>query len=147
MQIIKRDITTIRPPGLVIHGVNCQGVMNSGVAKAIRNKWPRAYEAFKNIGPNKDMLGICHTVCISEDLFVGNCYTQEFYGREKKRYASPEAIEHALEAAYIFAEGFGIPLHSPMIGCGLGGLDWSEVGPIYEKVSSNYNVETFIYTI
>ena len=31
---------------VICHQVNCQGKMNSGVAKAIRNKYPRVYEEY-----------------------------------------------------------------------------------------------------
>ena len=46
MDFIQKDITTERH-GLIIHGVNCQGVMGSGVALAIRNKWPVVYDEYK----------------------------------------------------------------------------------------------------
>ena len=32
---------------IICHQVNCQGVMNSGVAKAIREKWPEVYDNYK----------------------------------------------------------------------------------------------------
>ena len=32
----------------ICHQVNCQGVMNSGVAKQIREKWPEVYESYVN---------------------------------------------------------------------------------------------------
>ena len=31
----------------ICHQVNCQGAMNSGVAKAIRTKWPEAYNEYR----------------------------------------------------------------------------------------------------
>lgn len=32
---------------VICHQVNCQGAMNSGVAKAIREKWPVVYKAYR----------------------------------------------------------------------------------------------------
>ena len=31
------------------HGTNCHGVMGSGVAKAVRNKFPEAYTEYKTL--------------------------------------------------------------------------------------------------
>ena len=40
MKYIVQDITTVEPPGIIAHGVNCQNIMGSGVAKALFQKWP-----------------------------------------------------------------------------------------------------------
>lgn len=32
--------------GIIVHGVNSQGVMGSGVAKQIKDKWPEAYGSY-----------------------------------------------------------------------------------------------------
>ena len=39
------DITEA-PEVVIVHGCNTQGAMGSGVAKAIRRKYPWAYEAY-----------------------------------------------------------------------------------------------------
>jgi O-acetyl-ADP-ribose deacetylase (regulator of RNase III) len=141
MKIIKKDITEV-DRGLVVHGVNCQGVMGSGVALAIKNKWPNIYEEFKSYGKGEHLLGISHIIRIPErnDLYVANCYTQVNYGRDGKRYASPEAIRKALDGVFFFAKHYGLHIHSPQIGCGLGGLNWdNEVKPIYESLMERYD--------
>ena len=33
---------------IICHQVNCMGAMNSGVAKAIRKKWPQVYNEYRN---------------------------------------------------------------------------------------------------
>ena len=47
MQIIEGDIT-LESSGLIIQGVNCQGAMGSGIALAIKNRWPEVYDAYKS---------------------------------------------------------------------------------------------------
>jgi len=131
---IKKDITTVEK-GVVCHGVNCQQTMGSGVAKAIKEKWPIIYDIYMTKAKGKHMLGVADVVPIKEDLYVANCYTQVFYGYGGGRYASPDAIRSCLADMVVHADYHEIPLYMPKIGCGLGGLDWDrEVRPIIEKL-------------
>ena len=122
---LNQDITTVNS-GIIAHGVNCQGVMGSGVAKTIRNKWPIVYTEYMKQPMSKEMLGHINMVYIADDLFVANCFTQEFYGREKKKYADIDAVSKCLEECVFFSKTLALPLYMPKIGCGLGGLDWDQ---------------------
>lgn len=131
MDFIQKDITTERH-GLIIHGVNCQGVMGSGVALAIRNKWPVVYDEYKKHRQGAEALGDFQPIQVDDGLFVANCWTQEYYGKDGKIYASSYAIFHSLLKAFRFCEEHDLELLSPQIGCGLGGLNWStDVFQIY----------------
>jgi len=121
---LHKDITTIEY-GIIAHGVNCQGVMGSGIAKAIKEKWPQVYIEYKKQPVGKEMLGLINMVYINDNLFVANCYTQLNYGKDGKKYASIDAIEKCLLECIFFSESLALPLYIPKIGCGLGGLDWS----------------------
>ncbi|KKL86436.1 hypothetical protein LCGC14_1944720 [marine sediment metagenome] len=128
--------------GIVAHGVNCQGKMGSGVAKAIRAKWPIVYEEYKK--QSTEVPGSCLIVTINDSLHVANCYTQKFYGYDGNKYADPNAIGRSMEVVGIFADMYNLPVFMPKIGCGLGGLDWNEdVLPIMEYVAEVYNGVTF----
>lgn len=144
---INKDIITVTT-GIVAHGVNCQGRMASGVAKAIRKKWPEVYDSYMSLPTGKAMLGTCHIVNVGEqdELFVANCYTQMFYGYGGGRYADPKALELALHGAFQWADFYHLPLYLPKIGAGLGGLDWeTEVKPIIEDVASKWHrVDTYV---
>lgn len=149
IEFIKGDITSVTN-GLVIHGTNCSGAFGSGVAGAIRVKWPIVYEVFKDYPPGKHLLGEFVPVKINDDLHVANCYTQLFFGSDGKRYASPEAIKKSLTSAYSYAKKHGIKSISlPKIGAGLGGLSWEdEVFPIVEHISNKFDdIHTKIYYI
>ena len=140
MKYVNQDITSVTS-GIICHGVNCQGVMGSGVAKAIRNKWPDVYKAYKQQPTGGDMLGVCHTICVQDEpeLIVANCYTQEYYGKDGRVYASIKAIEDSLSYAFFIASTFELTLHSPKIGCGLGGLRWyNKVDGVYEKLIKRF---------
>jgi O-acetyl-ADP-ribose deacetylase (regulator of RNase III) len=50
MKIIKGDLVKLALEGhfdVIVHGCNCQGVMNSGIARQIRINFPNAYEQYK----------------------------------------------------------------------------------------------------
>lgn len=140
VRYLKQDITTI-DYGIIAHGVNCQGVMGSGIAKVIRNKWPVVYSEYLKDPKGKEMLGKVSLVYIDDNLFVANCYTQEFYGKDGKKYASLDAIETCLMECIFFSRTLALPLYMPKIGCGLGGLDWStEVELLVNKLAQGIDI-------
>lgn len=144
MKLLNDDITKC-DEGLIIHGVNCQGVMGSGIAKSIKRKWPIIYQRFKQKGKGKHLLGTTQIIPINDDcLYVANCFTQEKYGRDGKVYASLDAIEKSLNDIFSFALHHNLTIHSPKIGCGLGGLKWNDVSRIYKNMILKYGHEDVI---
>ena len=148
MKIITGDITQ-QTEGLIAHGVNCQGVMGSGVALAIRQQWPKVFASFLKRQCGQDMLGFTDLIWINEpQLMVANCYTQEHFGRENKRYASPLAILKSLRMVFMAARVYKLVVKMPKIGCGLGGLDWDQdVKPIVELLEDEEGVEVEVYVL
>jgi len=137
---ITKDLTTVTEGGNIIyHGCNCSGGYGSGVAGAIRKKWPRAYEAFKENGVGEDLLGQCNMLLYSGQPVIVNAYTQLTYGHGNKKYADLYAIESTLMQTAEYADAAKCEIYMPKVGCGLGGLCWEdEVLPIVEKVSSKF---------
>lgn len=128
------DITSV-VEGYVIHGVNCQKKMGSGVALAIKKKWPKVYTKFMK---DPSVLGTVRRVYINDDLEVMNCYTQENCGKDGKKYASQRAIASCLRLVFATAVLWERPVYMPRIGGGLGGLSWElEVEPIVKTVHNN----------
>lgn len=87
--------------GIIGHGVNCQGVMGSGVALAIRNKFPKAYAEYLALCARKEpeeLLGTTQLVQITDDLYVANMFTQLNFGGDGKVYASLDAVRSACVA-------------------------------------------------
>ena len=150
IEYIIKDITTIEI-GVILQGVNTKGVMGSGIALAIRRKWPDVYKMFKENGTGEHLLGTTEFLmrCDTPRLVVANGYTQVHYGNDGKRYADPDAVEKCVLAATEYADAFDLPLYLPKIGCGLGGLSWEdEVKPLIEKASSDFpGVNIFICDI
>jgi O-acetyl-ADP-ribose deacetylase (regulator of RNase III) len=89
MKIIKQDVTKL-DHGVIAHGCNCQGVMGSGVARALRDRWPEIFEPYYNLCVtgqfSSQLLGKMSIVHINEfpELYVANCLTQHTYGHSGK---------------------------------------------------------------
>lgn len=154
LQYITKDMLTIEQ-GILCHGVNTQGKMAAGLAKAIRKKWPGVYQAYVQNGMGSALLGQADIIQVDNEgrLFVANCYTQIHYGH-KGRYADPEAIYHSLNTVSMFAhvrwqtttEDKFLPVYLPKIGCGLGGLDWeTDVEPIVNQLVEKWkDIEFYV---
>lgn len=140
-----------------MHGCNAHGVMGSGVAKAIRAKWPVAYERYhaycKGYEGSPDLLGKVVMVNVGDtdtinSLFVANAITQLNYGKDGKVYADVDAIADALATTASFADAMKLPLFLPPIGCGLGGLNWElDVEPLLQWAIQGYDIDVFVCDI
>lgn len=122
---------------IVVQSVNCQGVMGSGLAKAIRDKYPMVYDQYR-AEYELDFLHLGHTsyIEVEPDKYVANICGQKYYGRNGKRYTDYDALRTGLEDVKMMAEALDVDVVIPYrIGCGLGGGDWDGVVlPMVEEV-------------
>jgi len=145
MNIITKDITTVSSPAIIIHGVNCQRTMQSGVAKALYTKWPHVKDSYMSFAKEDMKLGMTSSVQVRNKLYVMNCWTQQEYGYDQGIYADSHAIKECLESTAVFCAESNIrQIYSPRMGCGLGGLNWeNDVQPIlvkFERYYPNINI-------
>jgi len=134
------DLMEAKVP-VILHGCNAQGVMGSGVAKAIRSTFPEAYVDYMKRYTKNNGLTLGSVVFAEITThgklpeYVANCITQQFYGKDGKRYASLDAIRNAFMLVTEFCDLRDISVvATPKIGCGLGGLSWSnEVKDVMER--------------
>ena len=137
----------------ICHQVNCQGIMASGIAKSIREKWPVVFEKYKmfldhpqyQAGPGNlgtEPLGRIQYVDVNDKQTVVNMFCQRSYGYDGKRYTSYDAFANALSEI-----NKGIPKGSRIgfpygIGCVRGGANWNIIETmITEVLSEDYQVE------
>lgn len=139
------DVTS----GVIAHGVNCQGVMGSGVAKAIREKYPSVYNIYtKYCEPDvifdttSQSLGNVQFIPVDKALVVANCFTQDFYGTNK-RHVNYEAVAKCFASLNKRSNLYG-QLNIPKIGAGLGGGDWNVIESI---IKSEYKADVIVWEL
>ncbi|TFH02545.1 MAG: hypothetical protein E4H14_17560, partial [Candidatus Thorarchaeota archaeon] len=141
IKYINKDITTVER-GIVAHGVNCQGVMGSGAALAVKNKYPRVYENYvqycEAFNKSEKILGTVQIIAVKEDLLLVNMFTQHRYGRDKV-HADPLAVANCVGSIIGLAGTLQLPIYMTKVGCGLGGLDWNaDVLPILQGMEKQH---------
>ena len=121
----------------ICHQVNCQGKMGSGVAKAIRERYPQVYEQYKqfyDMNTTEQLLGFSQYVKVSDVVeqkpyYVVNMFAQANYGYDGKQYTSLEAFKNCLESIDSHCIGYTVAFPW-LIGCVRGGADWNVVLPM-----------------
>jgi len=139
---------------VIAHQVNCVGVMGSGVALAIRNKYPRVYAEYLEFCNREkrnghELLGQVQLVEIPNDnLLVANLFGQlKFSSEPGVRSTSYDAIyesmsklrDELIKRGNIATIGFPYGMSSVRAGA-----DWNV---IYEMIKSVFKDTNFKITI
>lgn len=145
--VINGDVTTATTD-VIAHCVNCQFVMGSGVAKALKEKWPEIYNNYINLGKtiaynnSAEWLGYCQLVKLSNNNYCANLFGQNYFGRDGRQYISYDALKKSLlnlrndmEANNLQSVAFPYK-----IGAGLAGGDWQIISDIIAEVFENTNI-------
>lgn len=148
---------------VIAHQVNCQGVMGSGVAKQIKEKWPKVFEEYKCIcKPTKmvvsaspvlsRMLGMCQLVDRTGNNsgeFVANLFAQHDYGRDYKRYTNYEAIyvslnslKEQMDREFLTSVAFPYKMSSDR-----GGADWDIILAMIKSVFKDTDITIEIWEL
>jgi O-acetyl-ADP-ribose deacetylase (regulator of RNase III) len=149
MKIIKGDITTATED-IIIHQVNCQNVMGSGVAKALYTKWPKVktdYHSYcdmmNRIASKEDLLGMIVPVEVEANKTVINCFSQLTFGNDGRQHTDYKAVADCFWKIHCnFPDAtIAIPY---LYGCGLGGGDWTIVSKI---INNMFDDKVVIYKL
>ena len=129
---IHEDLFTT-PCDVIAHGCNVQGVMGSGVAKLIKEKYFNAYQEYYNLyTQGKLTLGTVQIVKFSQK-YIANCVTQRYYGKENKVYVDYEAFAECMKKLNYVGKSKNLTIAMPKIGSGLGGGNWDILEEIIEE--------------
>ena len=125
---------------VILHQVNCQGVMGSGIAKQVRQKYPLVYESYKawcnSADFSSELLGMAQIVYPdpSKNFRIINLFAQDKYGYDKRRYTDYDALRKSIEEVFRRTKRDDVIAIPYRMGCDRGGGDWNEVYRIIENV-------------
>lgn len=147
IKVVHGDVLKVER-GIILHGCNAQGVMGSGIAKQIKEQFPKAYETYRKVYEEHGLqLGsiVWKSVGKSGETYnkwIGNCITQNLYGKSGDRFVSYDAIADCMEKVVDFLEincfEQGFPVVFPQIGAGLGGGNWNVIEKIIDETIPDF---------
>ena len=123
---------------VIIHGCNCFCTMGAGIAKAIRDAFPEAYEAdLATVSGDRSKLGTYSSAVIHRgdiEFCVINAYTQfNWRGRGVKvNYDAVSQVFGCIRQDFTYAK-----IAYPMIGAGLAGGHWPTIRDIIDAELGN----------
>ena len=131
------DLFSKKAFSAIAHGCNCTNVMGAGIAKQIRGKYPKAYATDKEFvrGYGFECIIGLYSYIDTENGKLFNLYTQLLPGAN----ARTTYIRLALDSLFIYytnSEG-RIKIGIPLIGCGIGGLNYEhDLLPLVKDMKS-----------
>lgn len=160
MKYVEGDIFELAEQGYfdyVIHGCNCQNTMGSGIARTVRDKYQKAYEAdmvtrkgdldklghftHAYIGAKIESMGphVRGFKKLTEGFTIINAYTQEgFLPRGVNMinldYKALKSVFKGIKLCFDTSPSGVNRFAIPLIGAGRGGGDWSVIEEIIDSV-------------
>lgn len=154
---VEGNLIEAAPSGFTVHGCNAQGVMGAGFAAQIKDKYPDSAKYYFDICRQADSAESILGQALMDPIRFKDMYhfgpdgmilvhgiTQNMYGRNGTRYVDYNAVRSVFETVAEFNEkihawdGIYLPVRFPLIGCGLGGGNWSVVSAIIEETVPDY---------
>ena len=164
MKFINKSLLT-QTDGFIIQAVNCRGVMGSGLAFQIRQRYPVVYvnyldhiyektkidrkykpPFFHHTQDCKSLLGD-FTVLSIDGLSICCIFTQLNFGRDKDvMYTSLDAVYYSLRNVNSFLDEnhFNEVIKMPKICSGLGGAPWPVIQELIQYCLPNKDIEIYI---
>ena len=135
------------PVRAIAHGCNARGSMGAGIARAIADRYPDVLAAYRHAHATIG-LSLGQVIWVDTgDRLVGNCITQETYGRVPgKRYVSYEAVRSCMASLNRHAAEHGLAeIGLPLIGAGLAQGHWPTIAAIIAEEARDF--QPLVYTL
>ena len=131
--------------GWIVHCANSHGIMGTGVAAGIKQKYPAAFKHYRKQYEDIGLeLGTNNVCPVSEKLMIVNLIGQEDFGTGK-RFVSYDALCKCFENlnTSIKNSNYPIEIHIPKLGAARAGGNWEIIREIIEQ-TSNYPVTLWL---
>lgn len=130
----------------LVNTVNTVGVMGKGIALQFKQAYPDMFKDYvKAYKENQLEIGKMHVYKLND--LVGPKYIINFPTKQHWRAPSKiEYIQKGLADLVRLVDEYNIQsIALPPLGCGNGGLNWSQVQPLIEKAFENKDVTVHLY--
>lgn len=126
------------------HGVNLKGVMGAGIAKTVSSRYPAIMEPYRRACRTGELhLGGYQVWEAPDGLLIVNLATQQELGRDARLWAVADSVRSAIDD--LVGRGvrrFGVP----QLGAGIGGLEWTQVRSVLERISAEADIDLVAVT-
>ena len=160
ISLVKGDMFFSRMQTLTI-SVNCVGIMGKGLASTAKYRFPDVYVAYQDFCKRKAIkMGLPYVYQRESSVF--NELADEVSGDENsasqtwfllfptknhwRNDADRKGIEQGLKWLVDNYKNKGITsIAMPALGCGLGQLEWREIGPLMCRYLSKMDIDSIVY--
>jgi O-acetyl-ADP-ribose deacetylase (regulator of RNase III)/uncharacterized protein YwgA len=127
----------------LVNTVNCVGIMGKGIAQKFKERYPAMFEDYLKRCDKKEVrLGEPYPYYGAPGTIVVNFPTKNHW-RSPSRLSD---IEQGLDYFVARYKAWGITsIAFPPLGCGNGGLEWEEVGPLMFRKLNNLDIGIEVY--
>lgn len=132
---------------VIIHQVNCKGVMGAGVARQVKEKYPAVYKKYKawceDPRLKNNLLGKIQSINTgnSKKQIIVNMFAQDKYGTDKC-YINYDALRKCLESVNNIYKNHSVAVPY-LLACGKGGGDWNIVSKMIEETLTDCDVTLY----
>lgn len=128
------------PTEAIVNTVNCVGVMGKGVALEFKRRWPENFKAYKRVCADKALPPGEMFIFDNDGFLDSEKHRFLINFPTKQHWRSKSKIDYVKDGLVDFVEQvrrLGIKsVTLPPLGCGNGGLEWSDVRPLIEEAVS-----------
>ena len=151
-----KPISGNTPYHVIAHCCNNIGAWGRGFVLAVSalSPLPRVRYIAWHKGPQKMELGMVQMVPLpNTNLIVSNMIGQNGIRGKRNPNGSItppinyDALTTCLRKTAAWAKRRNADIHAPRIGCGLAGGDWKIVETILEEISSDFDIDIYIYDL
>ena len=135
----------------IAHGVSPNDDFHQGLALALREHWPALYKDFRHYCQvSTPSPGALWTWSGTGGQRIVNLFTQESAGRHHGSHpgrATVAHVNHCLRELHKLAVAEQWKsLALPRLATGVGGLDWSDVKPLFQQHLGSLDAKVIVYS-
>lgn len=118
------------------HGVNTVGVMGAGIAKTVKEKFPKTYEEYKWLCSRQGLVAGNYFCFPENGKVIVNLASQAMPGPDANYDWLFTSLLRFAQSAVAKVKRNGNIVAINEIGCGIGGLEWPVVKKVIETIEA-----------